>query len=221
MNHDLPSDEFQLAAYRGRTIAMVRRYGRAAIELGRLPSLLGREFFRAKVTSYTVHTFEDAIIFAFDMERSLEQLMPIERTLLGRVIIQEYAQDDLAQRMRVDRGNLNRKFMDSVDHLTEIMLANGLLNPSILRSRFHHRNVTPISDGATIAAPPAASSDSTAVAPDAVVTPASSSASADATTRATTRATSNDASCRAFVTPITIDLKACQAPQNGDFAASA
>jgi len=220
MNHDLPSDEFQLAAYRPRTIAMVRRYGRAAIELGRLPSLLGREFFRAKVTSYTVHTFEDAIIFAFDMERSLEGLAPLERSLLGRLIIQEYTQDDLALRMHVDRGNLNRKFMDSVDHLTEIMLANGLLNPSILQSRFRRRPVTPISDVATIEPPAAASSDS-AVAADAVVTPASSSASADATIRATTRAANNDASCRAFVTPITIELKACQAPQNGVFAASA
>jgi hypothetical protein len=207
MIHDLPSDEFQLAAYRPRTIAMVRRYGRAAIELGRLPSLLGREFFRAKVTSYTVHTFEDAIIFAFDMERSLESLTPLERSLLGRLIIQEYTQDDLALRMHVDRGNLNRKFMDSVDHLTEIMLANGLLNPSILQSRFHRRNVTPISDAPTIA--PAASSDSAARTPSFVVTPSSSTADV------------NDAPCRAFVTPVTIDLKACQAPKNGAFAASA
>ena len=36
--------------YRGRTVAMLRRYMRYSIETGRLPSLLGREFFRAKVT---------------------------------------------------------------------------------------------------------------------------------------------------------------------------
>src|SRR5689334_1903147 len=34
--------------YRGRTVAMLRRYMRYSIETGRLPSLLGREFFRAK-----------------------------------------------------------------------------------------------------------------------------------------------------------------------------
>jgi len=49
--------------YRGRTVAMLRRYMRYSIETGRLPSLLGREFFRAKVTSYTVVTFEDRVIF--------------------------------------------------------------------------------------------------------------------------------------------------------------
>ena len=44
--------------YRKRTVAMLRRYMRYSIETGRLPSLLGREFFRAKVTAYTVVTFQ-------------------------------------------------------------------------------------------------------------------------------------------------------------------
>ena len=33
--------------YRGRAVAMLRRYMQYSIETGRLPSLLGREFFRA------------------------------------------------------------------------------------------------------------------------------------------------------------------------------
>jgi hypothetical protein len=45
--------------YRARVVTMLRRYLQYSIETGRLPSLLGREFFRAKVTSYTVVTFED------------------------------------------------------------------------------------------------------------------------------------------------------------------
>jgi len=53
------SRERERRAYRGRTVAMLRRYMRYSIETGRLPSLLGRELFRAKVTSYTVVTFED------------------------------------------------------------------------------------------------------------------------------------------------------------------
>ena len=49
--------ERERRTYRGRVVAMLRRYMRYSIETGRLPSLLGREFFRAKVTSYTVVTF--------------------------------------------------------------------------------------------------------------------------------------------------------------------
>jgi|SRR5271169_6008166 len=42
-----------------------------SIETGRLPSLLGRAFFRAKVTSYTMVTFEDRVIFVHDIEKCL------------------------------------------------------------------------------------------------------------------------------------------------------
>ena len=59
--------ERERRTYRGRTVAMLRRYMRYSIETGRLPSLLGREFFRAKVTAYTVVTFEDRVIFVHDM----------------------------------------------------------------------------------------------------------------------------------------------------------
>ena len=60
--------------YRARVVTMLRRYLQYSIETGRLPSLLGREFFRAKVTSYTVVTFEDRVIFVHDMEKCLEKL---------------------------------------------------------------------------------------------------------------------------------------------------
>ncbi len=60
--------------YRGRTVGMLRRYLRYSIEAGRLPSMLGAEFFRAKVTAYTVVTFEDRVIFVHDMETCLERL---------------------------------------------------------------------------------------------------------------------------------------------------
>jgi hypothetical protein len=42
--------EMELWPYRRRTVALLRRYSRASIEVGRLPSLLGREFFRSRVT---------------------------------------------------------------------------------------------------------------------------------------------------------------------------
>src|SRR6266536_2832548 len=60
--------------YRERTIALLRRYLRISIEVGRLPSLLGRELFRSKVTSYRMSSFEDAVIFVHDVERALSQL---------------------------------------------------------------------------------------------------------------------------------------------------
>jgi len=58
-----------MVAYRGRTMALLRRYFRMSLDIGRLPSLLGREFFRARVTSYRVHSFEDVVILVHDAVR--------------------------------------------------------------------------------------------------------------------------------------------------------
>jgi len=44
-------EQASLSAYRGRTMALLRRYFRMSLDIGRLPSVLGREFFRARVTS--------------------------------------------------------------------------------------------------------------------------------------------------------------------------
>jgi hypothetical protein len=74
--------ERERRTYRRRVVAMLRRFMRYSIETGRLPSLLGREFFREKVTSYTVVTFEDRVIFVHDMERCMDRLDEFSRQLI-------------------------------------------------------------------------------------------------------------------------------------------
>src|SRR5437868_3882895 len=44
--------EAELSLYRRYTIELLRRYMRMSMELGRMPSIIGREFFRARVSSY-------------------------------------------------------------------------------------------------------------------------------------------------------------------------
>jgi len=59
---EIPEGRSDLWLYRERTVMMLRRYMRLSVEVGRLPSLLGREFFRSRVTSYSASTFEDTVI---------------------------------------------------------------------------------------------------------------------------------------------------------------
>src|ERR1700683_1704531 len=47
-----PAADSDLWLYRDRTSGILRRDLRLAVEVGRLPALLGREFFRTRVTSY-------------------------------------------------------------------------------------------------------------------------------------------------------------------------
>ena len=59
----VPQPRVDLTLYRKYTEAVVRRYGLLSLEAGRVPSLIGRELFRGKVSSYKVQSFEDVVIF--------------------------------------------------------------------------------------------------------------------------------------------------------------
>jgi len=116
-----------LAAYRGRTTALLRRYFRMSLDIGRLPSLLGREFFRSRVTSYHVHSFEDVVILVHDVERCLERLDDFSRSLVARVVLQDYTWDETAVLMGCSRRTVARRFPRTLDLLSEIFLEVGLL----------------------------------------------------------------------------------------------
>jgi hypothetical protein len=123
--------------YRRRTVAMLRRYMRYSIETGRLPSLLGREFFRAKVTSYTVVTFEDRVIFVHDMETCLERLDEFSRQLIARHILQEHDQLATARLLHCTERTVRRLTPFALDQMSDILLEMGLmerLEPSPINS---------------------------------------------------------------------------------------
>jgi len=125
--------EAELSPYRRRTVALLRRYARASVELGRLPSLLGREFFRTRVTSYTMRNFEDVVIFVTDMEKAIDQLGTLERRLLAMNILEEYTVDEVARLLGYSSKTIRRLLPDALDQLSQIMLAAGLMDklPSV------------------------------------------------------------------------------------------
>lgn len=132
MLEDRASDEYvsndpDIWMYRDRTAALLRRYFRISIEVGRLPSLMGREVFRGKVTAYKMRTFEDAVIFIHDVERALEELDHFEKQLINRIIFQEYTQDEAAQLLGCWRRTVGRRFPEALDRMSEIFLEGGLL----------------------------------------------------------------------------------------------
>jgi DNA-directed RNA polymerase specialized sigma24 family protein len=115
--------------YRDRTIAILKRYMRLSVEVGRLPSLLGREFFRTRVTSYHVATFEDTVIFVHDVERMLGRLDPFSQKLIAKIVLQEYTQDEAAELLGCWRRTVGRRFPEAIDRLSEMFLEGGMLTP--------------------------------------------------------------------------------------------
>ncbi len=126
-DENLTWQDAELWLYRDRTIGILRRYMRLSIEVGRLPSLLGREFFRTRVTSYRVSTFEDAVIFVHDVERILEKLDAFDKELIGRIVLQDYSQDEAARLLNCGRRTVVRRFPEVVDRITTSFLDGGLL----------------------------------------------------------------------------------------------
>ena len=122
--------EGEWAQYRGRTVGLLRKYLRMSVETGRLPSLLGREFFRTAVTSYTTHTFEDAVIFVLDMERILDWLEREEQALIVRVVFQEYTYDEAAGLLAIPRRSFVRRFAGALDCLSQLLLECRMLDRS-------------------------------------------------------------------------------------------
>lgn len=120
-------EERRRRIYRGRTVGMLRRYMRYSIETGRLPSVLGREFFRAKVTSYTVVTFEDRVIFVHDMETCLHRLDDFSQRVLARIVLQEYGQEEAARLLGCARMTVHRVLLEALDRLSDILVSVGLL----------------------------------------------------------------------------------------------
>ena len=123
-----PGSDPDLWLYRDRTVAMLKRYLRLSIEVGRLPSLLGREFFRSRVTSYHVSTFEDSVIFVHDVERSLERLDEFDQELIAKIVLQEYSQEETAHLLGCWRRTVGRRYPEALDELSKIFLNGGLLN---------------------------------------------------------------------------------------------
>jgi hypothetical protein len=115
--------------YRRRTVKLLRRYMRFSIETGRLPSFIGREFFRTRVTSYSSVTFEDRVIFVRDVEKCLHRLHEWDQQMVARVILQEHAYDDAARFLHCSAKTIQRRVPEVLDLLSESFLEAKLMDP--------------------------------------------------------------------------------------------
>jgi hypothetical protein len=124
----IPPADPDLWLYRDRTSAILRRYLRLAVEVGRLPALLGREFFRTRVTSYHTQTFEDTVIFVHDVESCLGLLNYAEIELIAVIVMQENPHYEAARMRRCTRRTIVRSYGDALDRLSEIFLHREILS---------------------------------------------------------------------------------------------
>ena len=94
-----------------------------------MPSLLGKEMFRAKVSSYRMESFEDIIIFIHDVERCLARLDEEQQELIARMALQQYTVLETAELTGIRPRTVIRRYGEALDRLTRIFLAVEMLEP--------------------------------------------------------------------------------------------
>jgi hypothetical protein len=127
--------EMDLWPYRDRTVAILKRYARSSVEVGRLPSLLGREFFRSRVTSYSLGSFEDIVIFVHDVERALEHLDAFQGKLIAMNVLEEYSRPEVARLVGCPLRTVERVVPEALDGLSRLFLEGGLIKELVTRGR--------------------------------------------------------------------------------------
>jgi DNA-directed RNA polymerase specialized sigma24 family protein len=116
-----------LIFYRRRTESLLRRYLRASLAVGRVPSVAEDMTLRGRATSYRMKNFEDVVIFSIDVERCLKSLETQARQLVVKIAIQEYMFLEAAEQMGLDPRTVARRYGDALDQLTAEFLKKKLL----------------------------------------------------------------------------------------------
>ena len=124
-----PEPKVELAFYRKYTEAMLRRYLRLSMEVGRVPSLMGREMFRGHISHYKMTNFEDGVVFCIDVERCLAKLRSSDQRLIQRIAIQGFTHEEAAPLIGLSFKWCVIHYGRALDRLTEIFLTSRLLEP--------------------------------------------------------------------------------------------
>jgi hypothetical protein len=122
------------AFYRKHTEALLRRYLRVSMDMGRAPSPLSRTVFRGRASSFRIRNFEDAVVFVIDVERCLKRLDLSSQELLARITLQEYTQAEAAELIGQSVRSVIRRYSEALDRLTGLFLEAGLLETSFSNS---------------------------------------------------------------------------------------
>ena len=120
----------EMLCFRGQTLALVRHFFEISAQVGRVSSLLGREFFRARVTHHAIPSFEEQAVFVRDIELCLSKLGAEHARVLTLLGLYDYSYDEVSRMMHCSRTLARQWFSEALDCLSEIFLDAGLLRES-------------------------------------------------------------------------------------------
>ena len=117
----------EMLCFRGQTQALIRHFFEISSQVGRVSSLLGREFFRSRVSHHAIPSFEEQAVFVRDVELCLAKLTPERAEVLTLLGLYDYSFDEVGQMFQCSRTIVREWFYEALDALSEVFLNAGLL----------------------------------------------------------------------------------------------
>ncbi len=122
-------DLTEYSMFRSHSLKLLRQYLKLSLDYGRIPSVLGGESMRARVSHTRMHTIEDETIFIHDMNRCLEQVLDREELrLLALVVFMDYTFEEASSQTEYSLRQTYRMFYDMMDRLTCAFFEREFLN---------------------------------------------------------------------------------------------
>jgi hypothetical protein len=118
----------EMLCFRGQTFALVRHFFELSCQVGRLPSLLGRELFRARVSHRAIPSFEEQVVFIRDVELCLAKLSEDHAEIITLVGLYDFSHSEVAEMLRCSKAWITQRFALAIDSLSEIFLQAGVLS---------------------------------------------------------------------------------------------
>ncbi len=135
----------EMVCYRGQTLALVRHFFEISSQVGRVSSILGREFFRSRVSHHAIPSFEEQAVFVRDVDLCLGKLSEDHVEVVTLVGLYDFTHEEVAGMLRCSRSLVRRWFSEALDTLSEVFLEAGLLR----EGRPDRRQRQAMNDGAT------------------------------------------------------------------------
>lgn len=116
----------QLAVVGGRSqnrdmaLSVLNRYFQMSMLVGRAPCFLDNKVFRGRVSSHRLPSFEDAVIFLFDVEKCLKQLDRLSREVVVHIALEDYTPSEAALLTGESKRSIQRIFGAALERLAEL-----------------------------------------------------------------------------------------------------
>jgi hypothetical protein len=121
-----PADRPQLSVVGGRSknremaLMILHRYFQMSMLVGRAPCFLDNKIFRGRVSSHRLPSFEDAVIYLFDVEKCLKQLDQFSREIVVHIALEDYTPTEVALLTCESKRTIQRIYGAALERLAEL-----------------------------------------------------------------------------------------------------